>query len=726
MSSKFSPQLRHEAEARLAHSPGEGPFSHSAEELLHELRVHQIELEMQNEELRRAQLALEESRDRYVDLYEFAPVGYLTLNLAGRVAEINLAGASLIGVERAKLLHRRFDHCVVLEDRDRWQLQFHRVMGQPSGKEGIELMLQRGEGSSVDVHLDCLRVEATPPTLRMAMTDISAMKLNQRLLAAKEALHEQLLFQSALLESIPVPVYYKDVEGRCQGCNRAFEEILGRTRTEIIGRSGLNQALPEVVLQREVAGAALSRSPGDRVFESVIQTTSGIMRDVLFYKSNVLRGDGTAGGEIGVLVDITQRKQIESELEQHRSHLEALVQERSRRLMETEARASHILNASADGLYGVDAEGRITFINPAACALLGYASEQILGRFAHSLFHHSKPDGSPYPFVECPTHNALRLGQDAPIDNEVYWHAEGHEVPVMCATHPMVRDGLVVGAVTSLVDVSAQRAAAQAREQALQAAENLARLRREFLANVSHEIRTPLNGVLGFAEIGVRNFQYPEKALNAFNQILGSGKRLLRVINDILDFSNIEAGKLRIEKTETILTDVVSQAVENVGAAAQAKGLALRVNLDPELPQTCLGDPQRLGQVLLNLLSNAVKFTQTGSVSLSLSRQGDKLVFKVADTGIGMDAEQLSQVFDPFLQADGSTTRKFGGTGLGLAIAKRVLELMGGGIRVESRLGVGSLFEFTVPCVHSPCRVEPARDSGGDKPTSDFPTQPGI
>ena len=709
MNSKYSPQLRHEAETRLARSPVEGPPTPSAEALLHELRVHQIELEMQNEELRHAQLALEESRDRYVDLYEFAPVGYLTLGRTGQVAEINLAGARLIGVERAKLLQHRFDHFVVPEDRDRWQLQFHRIMGQPSEREGIELMLQRGDGSSMDVHLDCLRIAATPPTLRMTMTDISAMKLNQRLLAAKDALREQLLFQSALLESIPVPVYYKDLDGRCQGCNRAFEEIVGKSRSEIIGRSGLSQVMPEVIEQHEVSDAALSRRPGNRVFESVIRVASGKTRDVLFYKSNVQRGDGTAGGEIGALVDITERKQSESELEQHRLHLEALVQERSNRLLETEARASHILNSSADGLYGVDADGRITFINPAASALLGYPPEQALGHFAHSLFHHSKHDGSPYPFAECPIHNALRFGQHVRVDNEVYWHADGRGVPVMYATHPMVRDGKIVGAVTSLVNVSAQRAAAQAREQALLAAENLARLRSEFLANMSHEIRTPLNGVLGFADIGARNYQNPEKALNAFNQILGSGKRLLRVINDILDFSKIESGKLRIEKTEVAPIDVVRQAVEIVGAAAHAKGLALLVRLDPELPHTCLGDPLRLGQVLLNLLSNAVKFTQAGSVSLSLSRQADELVFKVADTGIGMDAEQLSQVFDPFQQADGSITRKFGGTGLGLAISKRILELMGGGIRVESRPGVGSTFEFSVPCVQAPCHVEPAQ-----------------
>lgn len=226
--------------------------------------------------------------------------------------------------------------------------------------------------------------------------------------------------------------------------------------------------------------------------------------------------------------------------------------------------------------------------------------------------------------------------------------------------------------------------------------------------------------MLGFAEIGRRNSQDAEKARNAFNQIMISGKRLLGVVNDILDFSKIEAGKLRMENTEVPLIDVVRQAVEIVGALANAKRLALRVKLAPDLPQTVLGDPLRLGQVLLNLLSNAIKFTEVGSVTLFASRQGAQLVFKVSDTGIGMNEEQLSRLFKPFQQADGSTTRHFGGTGLGLAITKRILELMGGTIQVESRPGAGSSFEVSVPCIPAVSQTEnPAlvgMSAAGDKP----------
>jgi PAS domain S-box-containing protein len=402
---------------------------------------------------------------------------------------------------------------------------------------------------------------------------------------------------------------------------------------------------------------------------------------------------------VGTTMNIHDRKTADVELARYRLRLEDLVRQRTAQLMETEARAGHILESSADGLYGVDRDGLVTFVNPAACRMLGYRVEQVVGRSAHALFHHSRPDGTAYPVGECPSHGALREGREVRRDNEVYWHADGHAIPVMYAVHPMVRDARTIGAVTSFVDMSEQRAAAQARDRAVIAAENLARVKSEFLANMSHEIRTPLNGVLGFAQIGRHHYGDSEKARNAFEKILASGKILLGVIDEILDFSKIEAGKLSIERTKVSLRPVIAQAIDLVRDRARAKGLELRLDVAADLPVDCVGDPLRIGQVLLNLLVNAVKFTEAGSVVLSARRQGDQLVFRVADTGVGMSEEQLGQLFNPFQQADGSTTRRFGGTGLGLAICKQLLDLMAGGIRVESRPGAGSLFEVTLPYV---------------------------
>ncbi|MGZ4998925.1 MAG: ATP-binding protein [Methylomonas sp.] len=231
-----------------------------------------------------------------------------------------------------------------------------------------------------------------------------------------------------------------------------------------------------------------------------------------------------------------------------------------------------------------------------------------------------------------------------------------------------------------------------------------------FLANMSHEIRTPLNAVLGMAQIGLRETINP-KAHNAFVHILDSGKLLLTVINDILDYSKIEAGRLEIERIRFNPGEMIDQVVTLNAGVAYDKGLDFCLEEAANLPKTCLGDPLRISQILLNMLTNAVKFTSHGKVELAVSCDNDALCFRVTDSGIGISEGQLQHLFHAFIQADSSTTRRFGGSGLGLTISKRLAELMGGSISVQSQPGIGSSFELRLPLIEpefgeiSPCQA---------------------
>jgi CheY-like chemotaxis protein len=218
---------------------------------------------------------------------------------------------------------------------------------------------------------------------------------------------------------------------------------------------------------------------------------------------------------------------------------------------------------------------------------------------------------------------------------------------------------------------------------------------------MSHEIRTPMNAIIGIADLLAKTPLAPEqdKYVQIFRR---AGDNLLNLINDILDLSKVEASQLELERTGFSLNDHLEKVTEMVADRAHEKGLALVCEIAPNVPTDLVGDPTRLRQVLLNLLSNAIKFTESGEVSLRVAPDADSSVptalrFTVSDTGIGIPGEKLGQVFERFTQADSSTTRRFGGSGLGLTISKRLVELMGGRIWVESRVGEGSVFAFAVP-----------------------------
>jgi two-component system, sensor histidine kinase and response regulator len=285
---------------------------------------------------------------------------------------------------------------------------------------------------------------------------------------------------------------------------------------------------------------------------------------------------------------------------------------------------------------------------------------------------------------------------------------------------PYVIEGRVVGRVWSFRDVTERRRAIEDLRQARQAAEAANQAKSEFLADLNHEIRTPLSNIVGVSELLADTKLSPEQA-EYVTLLRRSSEALMALVSDVLDLAKIEAGRLELEATPFALRDLVRAVVDLLAQVAARKGLTLAAEVAPDVPARVVGDSHRVRQVLINLINNAVKFTEQGGVRVQVGKDpvAGFLHFTVSDTGIGIQADELPGIFDEFRQADSSISRQYGGTGLGLAIARRLVERMGGRIWVESTLGIGSNFHFTIPL---PGQTSAATDGSTDGEERDAPS----
>ena len=406
----------------------------------------------------------------------------------------------------------------------------------------------------------------------------------------------------------------------------------------------------------------------------------------------------------GTVQDITERKLAEEELIRHREHLEDLVNEQVKdlkALRKNEESSRQMLQLVLDTIpvrvFWKDKELRYLGCNKRFAIDSGYQNyHEVVGRTDYEMGWRDQADlyrEDDFAIIASGEHKIAYEEPQTTPDGQTIW-LQTSKIPLRDTA------GNIIGVLGTYDDITVRKQAEVQLKIATEEAQKASEAKSVFLANMSHEIRTPLNAVLGLSRIGERGLP-PDKTREMFERISKSGQHLLGVINDILDFSKIEAGMLIIESESFQLMATIEDAIGLVADRAQSKGLALKVTFSNDLPVWVDGSLMRLQQILINLLSNAIKFTGQGEVSLSVSRDSEMIRFRVSDTGIGMNQEELSRLFIPFEQADSSTTRKYGGSGLGLAISQNLAKLMGGVIEVESQAGRGTTFTLKLPLAES-------------------------
>ncbi len=658
----------------------------TSEAIIHELQVHQTELQMQNEELKRVQHELEESRSnyrgKYQDLYDFAPVGYFTLTPKGLITEVNLTGATHLGMPRPKLIGRGFGHFISPKSLDLWDKHIISVFGHED-KQTCDLRLKREDESSFYARLNSIRVvvpnerqEGTGEThlIHMAVTDVTDW------MWAEKSLEESNAFLDTLLESIPLPIFYKDTDGLFTGFNKAFEEFYGKTRQELTGKSVFDIYPEELAKVYYAKDNELFRNPGIQIYNTPIKDGRGVVHDIIFHKSTYSDSQGHVLGLIGVIIDITERKREE----------------------EKNLRLAAIVDSSDDAIIGKTLDGTITSWNRGAERIYGYKEDEVIGKSITILAPHDCEDEIRELLEQ------IKNGKSVKHIETVRRRKDGNDIPVSITISPIIdKEGHIIGASTITRDITDSVKAAQQRE-ALQ--EQLLQAQKmeaigTLAGGFAHDFNNKLQVIGGYVDVILFNKDLSETLkhdLGIIRQAVDSSSELIKGMmvfsrKTPTELQPIELNKL-VAQTRSMLTRSIPKMIEI--------DLLLADDLWP-----INAAPNQIDQILMNLAVNASdampdggKLTiKTNNIVLDekycrfdlLAKPGRYALITVSDTGVGMNKETASRIFEPFF-----TTKEPGkGTGLGLSIVYGIVEQHGGRIICDSEPSVGTTFRIYFPAI---------------------------
>ncbi len=623
-------------------------------------------------------------------LLDSLPTPVFYKDTEGRYLGCNKAHAELLGVAPDHLVGRQA-HDVYLKEQSECHRQREQELLATGGIDQYETAYQEagGPGQHLVVYKTPIAAEnGAVVGLIGSVFNVTELKQVEQ---EKEAIRRHLLL---ILDSAGEGIFGLDSEGRVTFCNKAAEKMLGWKAEELLGR---RQHECVHGLRRDDSGHPDGECPAAKclgngqqmtVCDEVYWRKDGSSFLVEYATAPILDESERISGGVIIFRDITQRRQAEEALR------------------EREAQYRRIFNSTTDALLVFDARGRIVEVNRQACIMYGYAYEQFIDRSRPDIF----PSGFHGEVSRFMAPSGGRHGQQLEVEGI---KSDGRRFPIEVRGAGFEMKGsphfLAV-----IRDISERRRVEEALRLAMEGAEAANRAKSAFLANMSHEIRTPMNAIIGMnrlalhTELTMEQHRYLKTVQDAANGLLG-------LLNDILDLSKIEAGQLAMEQLPFDLRATMESAVKTLAIRGHEKNLEILCSLPRHVPRGLIGDQMRLKQILLNLLGNAVKFTESGSVALycevASSGRGEEdrvtLHFRVVDSGIGVSADKQQFIFDDFTQADSTIARAQGGTGLGLAISKKLCEMMGGMIWLESAPGEGSVFHFTASFARGVVKPEP-------------------